>query len=221
MGRTAEAGWRGSGVVGLTLNHEASAVISTTGYHLSFSTRHKHRSTTMDREDDYNWEFWKFGMIFDDHISLTTEYNTLPSPIQDSATFRKDFAEIARNSETREDFLLALSDHRRKQLCLWKGCLEQKVEEIALNHGRLPKMLWNTLLDLFSPILRVKPLDFQGWESPLSVQGIVELLTLCELRLVSTDPLAISYPTPKTPPSANPASPLPLNQVTTSYLSLS
>ena len=160
--------------------------------------------------DDYcgpEWQPWRFDMTFDDFWSLMNEFNTVPSAIQTYGDFCHDFEEIARDAENKHDFRKALDDHRKTQLRYWRTSLENMSQEVGISHSRIPTGLWNDLLDLISQSPLVKPVDELGWQSPVSLQGLIEVLQHFNRRLVPTAPLAIKPPTPAPSPSADPPPP--------------
>ena len=142
-------------------------------------------------------------MIFDDFWRLMNEFNTVTSAIQSYGDFCHDFEGIARNAENEADFRKALDDHRRTQLRYWRTSLENISQEVGISYSRIPTGLWNDLLDLISQSPLVRPEDERGWQSPVSLQGLIEVLQHFYQRLVPPAPLAIKPPTPAPSPAAD------------------
>jgi hypothetical protein len=141
-------------------------------------------------------------MTFDDFWPLMNEFNTVPSAIQTYGDFCDDFEGIARNAETADDFRNALDTHRKTQLRFYKTSLENISQEVGISHSHISSGLWNALLDLVSQNPLIKPVDELGWQSPVSLQGLIKALQHFHRRLVPTAPLAIKPSTPAPSPSA-------------------
>jgi hypothetical protein len=141
-------------------------------------------------------------MTFDDFWPLMNEFNTVPSAIQTYGDFCDNFKGIARDAKNADDFRKALDHHRKTQLRYWRTSLDNMSQEVGISHGRIPTGLWNDLLDLISQGPLVKPVDELGWQSPVSLQGLIEVLQHFHRRFVPTTPPAIKPPTPAPSPSA-------------------
>lgn len=141
-------------------------------------------------------------MTFDDFWPLMDEFNTVPSAIQTYGDFCDDFEGIARNAENADDFRKALDAHRKIQLRFYKTSLENISQEVGISHSHISSGLWNALLDLVSQNPLIKPVDELGWQSPVSLQGLIKALQHFHRRIVPAAPLAIKPPTPAPSPSA-------------------
>jgi hypothetical protein len=147
-------------------------------------------------------------MTFDDFWPLMNEFNTVPSAIQTYGDFYNDFETIARNAKNAEDFRKALNAHRKTQLRFYKTSLDSISQDVGISHSRISSELWNVLLDLLSQNPSIKPVDGGlGWQSPVSLQGLINALQHFHPRLIPTAPLAITPPTPAASPSADSSPP--------------
>ena len=133
-----------------------------------------------------------------DFYLLMNEFNTVPGAIQNYGGFCDDFERIARNAENADDFRKALKAHRETQLCFYKTILHNISQEVVISHRHIPKKHWNALLDLLT-----QDVNGLSWQSPVSLQDLINALQLIYPRLVSTAPLAIKPPTPAASPSTD------------------
>lgn len=145
-------------------------------------------------------------MTVDDFWPLMNEFNTVPSAIQNYGDYRHDFEEMARKSESVNDFKEALRTHRKNQLRYWKGSLQHMSEEVGISHNCLPTELWHDVLDLLSqgprpPSKMTEGESEVGWQSPVSLQGLIEVLQHFQQRIIPSEPLLINPPTPALSPS--------------------
>jgi hypothetical protein len=130
------------------------------------------------------------------------EFNTVPSAIQTYGDFCDDFEGIARDAGNTDDLRKALDARRKTQLRFYKTSLENISQEVGISHGQISSGFWNALVDLVSQNPLIKPVDELGWQSPVSLQGLIKALEHLHRRLVHAAPLAIKPPTPAPSPSA-------------------
>jgi hypothetical protein len=137
------------------------------------------QNTIITIADDYyrpEWELWRFNITFDDFWPLINEFNTVPNTIQTYNDFCNNFKGIARDIKNIDDFRKALDYYRKTQLYYWRTSLDNMFQEVGISYRRIPTGLWNDLLNLILQDPLVKPVDELGWQLPVSLQELIEVL---------------------------------------------
>jgi hypothetical protein len=98
----------------------------------------------------WTWPAWKFDMKKEDLFTkLHDQYNTYPTPIQNTEAFYHDIAEISCEAQSTTEFHHLASNRRQQRLCELNNSLESASFEIIGNPNLIKMPQWEHAVQFF------------------------------------------------------------------------